>query len=185
MKPAIVVVDMLEDNVDRKNRTGIGEQVKTIIPNIQRLLLSAREAGFPIVFANDSYLREDPVFQGKMKPHAIRGTDGARVIDELSVQESDIIVEKRRFDAFFKTDLDMTLRVLNVDTIAVAGMSTEVCVSLTAWGGISNDFKVIILEDCCCSFTKARHEAVLNLYRDMPLYPLLRVMTMDEFLPLI
>ena len=151
MKPAIIVIDMLNDNVDRKKRTGIGEEVKKIIPNIQHLLSSAREAEIPIVFANDSFMPNDFIFQGEeIKPHAIRGTYGAKVIDELPVQESDIVVEKRRFSAFFKTDLDITLREFKVDTIVVAGISTEVCVLATVLDGLSNDFRVIILKDCCC-----------------------------------
>jgi len=182
MKSAIIVIDMLNDNVDRRNRTGIGEEVEKIIPNIQRLLSSARKTGIPIVFANDSFMPNDFIFQAEgAKPHCIRGTYGAKVIDELQIQESDIVVEKRRMSAFFKTDLDITLRELNIDTIVVAGMATEGCVLTSAFDGLSNDFRVVILKDCCCSFTRARHEAVINLYQTMPLYPLLRIMTMDEF----
>ena len=156
--------------------------MKKIIPKIQRLLASARKGGIPIVFANDSFMPNDFIFQAeRFKPHCIRGTYGTKVIDELPVQESDIVVEKRRFSAFFKTDLDITLRELKVDTIVIAGIATVGCVLTTAWEGLSHDFRVIILEDCCCSFTRARHEAVMNLYREMPLQPLLRIMTMDEF----
>jgi nicotinamidase-related amidase len=182
MKPAIIVVDMLNDNVDRKNRIGIGEEVKKIIPNIQHLLSSAREVGIPIVFANDSFMPNDFLFQGeRMRPHCIRGTYGAQVIDELPILESDMVMEKRRFSAFFKTDLDITLRELNVDTVVLAGIATEVCVLATALDGLSNDFRVIVLKDCCCSFTRANHEAISKIYQKMPIYPLLRVMAVYEF----
>jgi hypothetical protein len=48
--------------------------------------------------------------------------------------------------------------------------------------GLSHDFSVILLEDCSASRSKDFHQGCLNLYRDFSLYPLLRIMTLDEFL---
>jgi nicotinamidase-related amidase len=180
-QPAVIIVDMIKDNVDVGSPFGIGEEGRRIIPNLQHLLATSREAGFPIIFANDSFMLDDFIFQGRMKPHAIRGSEGVKVIAELEPQPSDIVLEKRRFSAFFKTDLDMTLRGLGIDTIVVAGIATQVCVLLTALDGIANDFKVIILEDCCASFKKSMHDAVLDLY-GKAFSPLLQVMSSDEFL---
>jgi nicotinamidase-related amidase len=93
-----------------------------------------------------------------------------------------MILPKRRFSAFFKTDLDQTLRVLGVDTIVVTGITTEVCVLMTVMDGLSHDFSAILLGDCSASRNKEFHQGCLNLYRDFALYPLLRIMTLDEFL---
>jgi nicotinamidase/pyrazinamidase len=41
---------------------------------------------------------------------------------------------------------------------------------------------VVILEDCCASFSREMHESCLAIYRKNPLYPLLRVMTLEAFL---
>jgi nicotinamidase-related amidase len=127
-------------------------------------------------------LEGDFIFKGKMKSHCIRGTKGAEVVDDLKPRPTDIILPKRRFSAFFKTDLDQTLRTLGIDTIIVTGMTTEVCVLMTAMDGLSHDFEVVILEDCLASRNKEFHQGCLNLYRDFALYPLLRIMTLDEFL---
>jgi nicotinamidase-related amidase len=89
---------------------------------------------------------------------------------------------KRRFSAFYKTDLDQTLRLLGSDTIVVAGITTEVCVLMTAMDGLCHDFSVILLEDCCASRNRETHQGCLNLYRDFALYPLLRIMTLEEFI---
>ncbi|PIU84995.1 MAG: hypothetical protein COS67_10265 [Deltaproteobacteria bacterium CG06_land_8_20_14_3_00_44_19] len=93
-----------------------------------------------------------------------------------------MILEKRRFSAFFRTDLDMTLRTLGLDTIVVCGMNTHVCVMFTAWDGLANDFNVIILENCCAAPKKEIHDTAINLYRNSPVYPLFRIMTLNEFL---
>jgi len=182
MKPAIIVVDMLKDNLKESPRNPYLQEGKAVIPNLQRLLEEGRKRGFPIIFACDSFLEGDFIFRGKMKVHALRGTKGAEVVDDLKPEPTDIILPKRRFSAFFKTDLDQTLRTLGMDTIVVTGMTTEVCVLMTAMDGLSHDFSVILLEDCSASRNKEFHQGCLNLYRDFALYPLLRIMTLDEFL---
>jgi nicotinamidase-related amidase len=145
-------------------------------------LEESRKKGFPIIFACDSFLKDDFIFKGRMKVHSLRGTKGSEVVDDLKPEPTDIILPKRRFSAFFKTDLDQTLRTLGVDTIIVTGITTEVCVLMTAMEGLCHDFSVIILEDCTASRSKEFHHECLNLYRDFALYPLLRIMTLDEFI---
>jgi nicotinamidase/pyrazinamidase len=182
MKPAVIIVDMVKDNIKEGSRHPITLEARSILPNLQRLLADSRKRGFPVIFACDSFLKEDFIFKGKMKVHSLRGTKGSEVADELRPEPTDIVLPKRRFSAFFKTDLDQTLRVLGVDTIIVTGITVEVCVLMTAMDGLCHDFSVILLEDCTASKNKEMHQACLNLYRDFALYPLLRVMTLDEFL---
>ena len=182
MRPAIIVVDMLKDNLKESPRNPYFQEGSAIISNLQRLLEEGRKRGFPIIFACDSFLEGDFIFKGRMKVHSLRGTKGAEVVDELKTEPSDIILSKRRFSAFFKTDLDQTLRVLGVDTIVVTGITTEVCVLMTVMDGLSHDFSAILLEDCSASRTKEFHQRCLNLYRDFALYPLLKIMMLEEFL---
>ena len=182
MKPAVIIVDMVKDNVDLDSPHALGEEGRKIIPNLQRLAAFAREKKFPLIFATDNYRETDFVFKGAMKPHAIKGTPGAEVIDELKPQDSDIVLPKRRFSAFFRTDLDFTLRDLGVDTIAVGGITTEVCVNMTVFDGITNGFRAIFLRDCCASYTPEQRDRVFSLHQKNPLLPLLRVMTLAEFI---
>jgi nicotinamidase/pyrazinamidase len=182
MKPAIIVVDMLKDNFKESSRNPYLQTGRTIIPNLQKLLKESRKREFPIIFACDSFLKEDFIFKGRMKVHSLRGTRGAEVVDDLKPRPTDIILPKRRFSAFFKTDLDQTLRALGVNTIMVTGITTEVCVLMTVMDGLSHDFSVILVEDCSASRSKEFHQDCLNLYRDFSLYPLLRIMTLSEIL---
>ena len=182
MQPAIIVVDMLKDNLKESSRNPYFQEGMAIIPNLQRLLKESRKKGLPIIFACDSFLEGDFIFKGRMKVHSLRGTEGAEVVDDLKPHPTDIVLPKRRFSAFFKTDLDQTLRTLGIDTIIVTGMTTEVCVLMTVMDGLCHDFSAILLEDCSASRNKEFHQGCLNLYRDFALYPLLRIMTLNEFL---
>jgi nicotinamidase-related amidase len=187
MNPAVIIVDMLEDTCAQEVELAITTHARAMLPRLNRLLVEARARGLPVVFACDSFLAEDFIFRGRMHPHSLRGTPGARVVSDLVVESSDMVLEKRRFSAFFKTDLvktdlDQTLRTLGCDTIAVAGIATNVCVLTTVLDGLAHDFEVVWLEDCSAAHKPEVHEATLGLYRPFPLEPLLRIQTAEEFL---
>lgn len=180
MKPVVIIVDMLHDNYgDRSNKETEEEQ---IVPRVRDFLRTCRHFSIPVIFACDSFIEGDFIFRGRMKSHAIRGTQGARVLDDLEAQISDIVLPKRRFSAFFKTDLDQTLRTWNIDTVAVGGIATHFCVLATAFDAVCHDFRSVILEDLCASHKKEIHENALNAYRHSPIHPLLNVMLSSEFL---
>lgn len=174
MKPAIIIIDMLEGNYEKPLK-GIKEEEK-IVPLVRDFLKTARTLGIPVIFACDSFMENDFIFNGRMKPHAIRGTEGTKPLSDLEPSPSDIILEKRRFSAFFKTDLDQTLRTLGVDTIAVGGINTHFCVIATALDAVCHDFSTIILEDLSAAFKREIHDNFLNAYRNSAIYPILRVM---------
>jgi len=180
MKPAIVVVDMLKDAFRKKDLPSSQEYIK-IVPKIKKLLNKARALNIPVIFACDSFLEKDFIFKGKQS-YSVRGTKGAEVVDELRPKKKDQVLPKRRFSAFFKTDLDQTLRLLGVDTVVVTGINTHVCVYATAMDSVCNDFYTIVLEDCSASRNGEIHQGSIEVLRQGGLFPLLRVMPASEFL---
>ncbi|NMB41666.1 MAG: cysteine hydrolase [Firmicutes bacterium] len=182
MKPAIVLTDMVNDFIRLDGALPVGEEGLKIIPRLQKLLSACRKKNIPIIYANDALLPNDFMFESQMRPHGIRGTAGVQIIDELKPEDSDLIVHKRRLSAFFKTDLDITLKEWDIDTIIVGGVAAEVCVLSTAYDGISHNFRVIVLEDCCASRFKEIHGHTIAVLKRSPMYPLLRVMTLAKFL---
>ena len=185
MTPALIIVDMIKDNIETEKHLGISQEAKSILPNLVCFINFFREKGFPVVYANDSFLKNDFIFYGKMKEHAVRGTIGTQVIDILSPKPNDIIINKLRFSAFYKTDLDQILRRLGVDTVFVVGISTMWCVFLTATDALSNDFYTIIVEDLSACHKKEIHDKFINLYKNFPLFPLFRFLTSQEAVDLI
>ena len=182
MKPAVVIVDMLKDTLESAHPIPITEPGRAIVPAINRLTDFARSRSIPVIFSMDSFMQGDFIFQGRMKNHSIRGTKGAEVTDLLTQTKTDIYSPKRRFSAFYKTDLDQTLRLYGVDTVVLCGIATHWCVLSSAFDALSNDFRVVIIEDGCASFSREIHENCLNIYRKNPLMPLLQIMTLDNFL---
>jgi nicotinamidase/pyrazinamidase len=184
MQGAIIVVDMLEDPLGEEHCYPIAAHGRAIIPTINHLTTEARRCHWPVIFACDSFLPDDFIFGGKMTPHSLRGTPGAQPVAELTRERDDQVLPKRRFSAFFKTDLDQTLRTKGVDTVAVCGISTHFCVITTALDALCHDFRTVIIEDATAAYSPEIHEQTLSLYRRNPLYPLLQVMPAAEWLAL-
>ncbi len=177
---ALVVVDMIRDNVNTQRHGLMDVQATLIIPKILELTRLFRRHGNRVIFACDSFMDGDFIFGGRMPPHAIRGTGGDEPIPELEMQPGDLFLPKRRMSAFHKTDLDQTLRTWGVRTVAVCGIVTNVCVLLTAMDAIQNDFRAIIVSDACACYKRDLHEATLDLYSSFLLEPLFRIMTAAE-----
>ncbi len=176
MRPSLIIVDMLKDTFENHPDSYIVKKCREFIPELNKFIGFFHDKGFPVIFACDSFLQEDFIFFGRMKPHSLRNTKGAEPIDELKKIERDILLPKRRFSAFYKTDLDQTLRTLGVNTVFISGIATHVCVLTTALDAISHDFKAIIMHQCCAAHSEHIHEAIISVYEKTPLYPLLQVL---------
>jgi len=182
MRPAIIVVDMIKDNFLPNTRNPVTPHALAIVPQVNQLTAGARQRGWPVVFACDSFLPGDFIFQGKMKECALRDQPGSQVTELLERQPTDVYLPKRRFSAFFKTDLDQTLRLWNVDTVIVCGIATHFCVLTTALDALCLDFRAFIVEDASAAYSAEMHQQTLGLFRKNPLYPLFQVLTVDQIL---
>ncbi len=88
--------------------------------------------------------------------------DCAAVIDELPVEPGDYVVDKYWYGAFFRTNLHDILLSEHVDTVAVAGTVTQICVEETAREAFHLGLKTVILSDCVSSYDPVLHAATLK-----------------------
>lgn len=158
-KPAILVVDMLNDFV-----TGaLGcDRARAIVPCCEELLGAARKAGVPVIYCNDAHYKDIDRELEIWGDHAIVGTPGAEVIPELTPTETDYVVPKRRYSGFFQTDLDILLRELGVKTVIITGLHAHMCCRHTAADAFCLGYKVVAAKDCTNSFTQEDFESGLD-----------------------
>jgi nicotinamidase/pyrazinamidase len=176
----LIVVDMIKDNVNTQRHGLLDREATKLVPNILHLTRTFRRYGEKVIFACDSFMEDDFIFGGRMRPHAIRGTGGDQPIDELEMQPTDLFLAKRRMSSFHKTDLDQTLRTWQIHTVVVCGIVTNVCVLLTVMDAIQNDFRAVMVSDACACHKPEIHEMTLQSYSNLILFPLIRVMTASE-----
>ncbi|OFI05943.1 isochorismatase family protein YecD [Clostridium acetireducens DSM 10703] len=158
---ALLVIDMLKDFIDEKGVLYTGEAGGKIIDFVKEKINSYRKQGYPIIFICDNHEKDDKEFN-MFPPHCIAGEEGSNIIEELEVKEEYKIIKKRRYSAFFGTDLDIYLREKDIKEISLVGVCTNICVLYTAADGRNLDYKVNIYKEGVASFDNEAHKFALK-----------------------
>lgn len=161
-RTALLVVDMLKDFcIDGGAMVLPGAE--QLYPPQNALIDAVRSHGGAVIFVNDCHrpeMRRDREMLMR-EPHCFEGSWGAEIVDELDRQEGDLQVTKRRYSGFFNTDLDLTLKDMQVDTVIVMGVVTNICVRSTVHDAFFHGYKVIVPEDCVAATGPREQESTL------------------------
>jgi nicotinamidase-related amidase len=189
---ALIVVDMQRyftqpsypftqvfENLSPSVSTGYLKRVREIVvPAIQKLLGVFRDLGAPVVFTALGTEAGD----GRELPCWVRALDelglatlGKRIcppvsdpswgIDQaLAPRQGEVVLNKLSAGAFATTGLEQRLRHQGVNTVVVAGVSSDVCVATTAREAADRGFQTIMVSDGCTTLSKDMHQASLDTF---------------------
>ena len=177
---AILVVNLLVDMIERAKPFPMPPEYGAILDRTVAFVRSAREAGYPIVFIQDQHRPGDKEFTDFSvgQPHAVRGTEGSELVSQLDpLGEGDYTVGKRRFSAFFGTDMDLYLREEGIRRLVIVGRPSNVCALYSAADGFMRRYEVVAVSDCLYSKTGEMHDRAMREFA-ATLGP---VMTSEEF----
>ncbi|MDA8389027.1 MAG: cysteine hydrolase [Nitrospiraceae bacterium] len=166
MREALLVLDMLNDFVRRGAPLEVPANRK-IIPSVQREISRARRKGNPVIYVCDNHRPDDKEFSKyNWPPHAVRGTEGQKVIAELAPRDGEIIIKKTYYSAFYKTRLQAVLKKLVIGGLRLTGCLTHVCVLFTAYEAALRDFGVTVVKDGVADLTGDYHESALRIMKN-------------------
>lgn len=159
---ALIVIDMLNDFVTGSLKC---IRAKKIIPNIKSLIEIARKNNIPVIYVNDAHFPKIDAEFEVWGSHAVKGTRGGKVIDELKPAEGSYVINKRRYSGFYDSGLDTLLRELSIDTVILTGLHTNCCVKHTAADAFFRKLKIIVPKDCVEALTNSEHAFGLDYMR--------------------
>ena len=149
LSTAVLVVDMVNDFC-----TAGGSMVlpsaESLYPSQIKVLTAARNSGAKVIYVNDNHrlgMKVEREFV-KRSPHCIENSWGSEIVAQLAPTKNDFHVIKRRYSGFFQTDLDLTLRDLQVESLVVMGVVTNICVRSTVHDAFFLGYKVVVPQDC-------------------------------------
>jgi nicotinamidase-related amidase len=176
-RSALLLFDFLEGHVNRDDASR--KRYGPVVVNARMVLEAARKAGVLVAYANadhpphgsgaartirDTDNRLRPISAGDAnahKPLITGGTPEARVIAELAPRAEDFIVPKQRWSAFHETALHRGLRARGIDTILLAGGSTDVGIASTAFAARDLDYNLVVVSDACTSPEQDNHDQLM------------------------
>lgn len=175
-RTAIIVVDMQNDFCHPDGWLAhIGVDVtpaRAPIAPLQRLLPVLRGLDVPVIWLNwgnrPDRLNLSPALLHVYKPSGTgiglgdrlpgsgarvleRGSWSASIVEELTVEATDIHVAKYRMSGFQDTELDSILRNLNVTTLLFAGVNADQCVLCTLQDANFHGYDCMLLRDCAAT----------------------------------
>lgn len=161
---ALLVVDVLvagnDDSLYRNDpaEAALVEKAKTVVD-------AARAAKLPVIFLCDQHIPGVDRELALWGDHGIKGD--ARPNPELAAGSGplDFIIPKRRYSGFFQTDLDLTLRELDVRDLIVLGEDTNICVLHTLADAWNLGYATTLVEDATRTFLVGTQEGAIEHIR--------------------
>jgi nicotinamidase-related amidase len=167
MQRALLIIDMLNDFV----RPGAPLEVpqnREILPALQQRLLNARRDKTPIIFISDGHSVDDPEFSRMgWPPHAIQGTEGATVINELAPLANETQIIKKTYSGFNNTPLEEILRNLRIEELVLTGCVSNICILYTAADAVMKGYNVIVPTDCVAHLDPEEGEFAFNQMKNI------------------
>jgi biuret amidohydrolase len=182
---ALVIIDMQRDFLEPG---GFGEALGNDVSRLRaavgpcgEVLAAARRLDIFVIHTREGHRpdlsdapphkveRGDPAnrigARGPMGRILVRGEPGHDIVPELYPLENEPVIDKPGKGAFYQTDLELMLRNRGIDTLFVAGVTTEVCVNTTVREANDRGFRCIVLSDCCASYFPEFHAAGLAMIK--------------------
>jgi nicotinamidase-related amidase len=137
-----------------------------VVPNQRRLLSSFRNARQNVLHTLIESLTadgRDRSLDHKLSDmHLPKGSPQARIIDDLTPIENEIVLPKTSSGVFNSTNIDYVLRNLETRHLIIAGIVTDQCVDMAVRDAADRGYLVTLVEDACATYTEQRHYACLN-----------------------
>lgn len=169
---ALIVVDMVNDLV--LGGSAEANRARDIIPAIKRMIDNARaDDDWLLVYCSDAHRADDRELS-LCDRHAMAGTSGAQIVEQLAPQglEREVVIGKRWYGGFDGTELEDVLLDYDVSEVVLAGTRMESAIRHTAYGAYLAGFDVLVPVDAVCAGDGVDRDAVLaelkSLYGAVP-----------------
>ncbi|MFJ2537041.1 MULTISPECIES: isochorismatase family cysteine hydrolase [unclassified Pseudomonas] len=137
-----------------------------VVPNQRRLLSAFRQTRQNVLHTLIESLTadgRDRSLDHKLSDmHLPKGSSQARIIDDLTPVENEIVLPKTSSGVFNSTNIDYVLRNLQTRHLIIAGIVTDQCVDMAVRDAADRGYLVTLVEDACATYSAERHHACLN-----------------------
>ena len=163
-RTALVVIDLQKGIAAMPT---LPHSTVTVIGNAVRLAEAFRKNGIPVFLVHVVASEADrlkPI--ADQQPWSMSGQqrpkDWGDFVPELEPKESDVVIAKKQWGAFYGTELDLQLRRRELNTIVLCGISTNFGVESTARFAYEYGYQQIFAEDAMAARSAEEHNNTLN-----------------------
>ena len=163
-KTALVVIDLQKGIAAMPTEP---HTAATVIANASLLAEACRQNQIPVFlvcvsFSPDAKDRLIPIADVPMMANQAVDPSWSEIVPEMHQAETDFIITKRQWGAFYGTELDLQLRRRGIETILLCGISTNIGVESTARTAYELGYNQIFVEDAMAARSSVEHEHALK-----------------------
>jgi nicotinamidase-related amidase len=169
MKPkfstsCLLVIDMQNFFLDPKSPTFTPGGL-AILSNVAKLITTFRKKKLPVIYT--AHVHKDKKLDGGIlawwwEGMVIENTKDAEIHPQIAPLPKEKIIYKHRYSAFYNTDLEITLRCLNITDLFVTGIMSNLCCESTVRDAYFRDYRVFFLSDATGTVNEDLHLATLK-----------------------
>lgn len=165
-KTALLIMDCQNDIV----AAFLMAEEQHLLEKAQRVLEEVHKVGLPVIYVVVQFREGHPevsplnrTFSGiKQSGRLQEGTPGAQIHPQVAPQPGDVVVVKRRVNAFFNTDLATILKAKGIETLVLMGIATSGVILSTVRYAADADYQLVVLEDCCADRDSETHSFLMD-----------------------
>jgi maleamate amidohydrolase len=145
-KPTALILVDVTNSFFLKGMPNYYPAVDDVVAPLRELLAQARSAQKVIVHAVEQHYPGFDDYEWRKLPrhHFIGDPDAAFFSGFEPAGAREIVTAKRRYSAFFATDLALFLHEQKIERLVIAGVKTNVCIRATAQDAFANGFDVVV-----------------------------------------
>lgn len=161
---ALVVIDLQKES-------GFGLfGLDEVVRNTQRMIASCREVGIPVIYTRQIN-RHDGVGLSLDEPRHASGvpqfyadnSESIEILEAVMPRDTDIVIDKYRWSAFFDTSLDLMLKSLGVKRLIIGGVVTDGCLMTSVFDAYFRDYRLHLVHDMCTASNEGAHMAAMTI----------------------
>ncbi len=166
---ALMLID-IQNDFAKKGGALYFDGAENVIPKAVELVKEFKSKGYPIIYTRDFHDEDDYEFK-IWGTHCVGGTYGSEFVDELKKElegyEKAIEIRKKRYSAFYETNLENILKELKPEEIHIVGLVTHICVMFTVEELRNRGYETYVHKDGVDSFDKELHNSALRIMKEV------------------
>lgn len=168
---ALLVIDIQQEDFKGLREDNLNDPEWACIRNAKRVLDIFRTKKLPVIQIKEVH-RPDMVDFGR----ELDGSEGIHCLENVPDTDyakltypiaGEYLISKRRYSAFFGTDLEILLKGLRVDTLFLIGGLTDVCIHYTAVDAHQHDYRIRVVTDAVAGSSDEAHHYALKAIQYM------------------
>ncbi len=140
---------------------------ENVVANIRKVIDVARKTNLPVIYTREVHHMNGLDFGFELEAggelHCVEGTPGVEIVKDLKPLPGEFVIDKRRYNAFLGTHMDLVLNTYGHPTLLITGFTTNVCVYCTAVEAWQRDYPVRVICDCVSGTSEERHQSALKM----------------------